>query len=141
MRTLSLSLLALLAALTLAGCDGSNREVASGFPSGATTGPTINLTAAAETVPFGGSTVISAAVHDASGAPVSAALLGAQAVFSSLHGGKFSSPPVAASGLVTVTYTAPTADAMKGDLPVNEEITVMYGGALARVTILLHRVY
>lgn len=139
MRILLIFTLIVLTSLSLSGCASSSEAVSSGFSGDVSAGPNINLTATSGTLPFGGSTLISAAVRDASGTPVSAALL-TQTTFASRLGGKFSDKPVVNNGLVTVTYTAPTSEILlKSDLPINEEITVMYGGAIARVTILLHR--
>lgn len=141
MRILLISLLVVLTSLLLPGCNSSSKNVSSGFPGDSTAGPSINLSATSGTLSFGGTTLISAAVRDAAGAPVSAAFLTSQVIFSSSLGGSFSTPPVVTNGLVTVKYTAPTAQTLKGDLPVNEEITVMYAGAIARVTIMLFRLY
>jgi hypothetical protein len=141
MRILSVSLLIALISLTLSGCGGSSKEISSGFSGEPSAGANINLTATSGTLSFGGTSLIAAAVRDASGEPVPAALLATQATFASRLGGTFSSPPVANNGLITVRYTAPTAEALKGDLIVNDEITVMYAGAIARITILLKRLY
>ncbi|MFZ2959516.1 MAG: hypothetical protein WA705_21725 [Candidatus Ozemobacteraceae bacterium] len=151
MRIFPFILLVLLSSMAFSGCGGSSETISTGFP---TAGPGINLTASSRTVPFGGNSIITAVVNDSTGVPVSASVLTGQMVFSSILGGSFDSAPVYSDGLVTVKYTAPAAEGvatqatvaldlvtLPSDTPIYDEITVSFRGALAKLPIMLHRVY
>lgn len=160
-RPLFLWLAVVSTSILLSGCGGISKPPATGFSSDSTGTHSINVTISNQAVPFGGNATIEVAVQDAAGNPVPAELLTGKVFFASILGGTFSTDSISSgstgtvvtNGMVVTRYTAPTAASGKGvvstnsvraaglpsDLPINDEITVIFNGAMAKISVMLYR--
>lgn len=154
-----LLLLVVMATLAM-GCAESN-PVATGFSSDG--GYAINLSATAKSVPFGGSIVFSAVVHDSNGDTVMSSPH--SVTFTTTQGGKLTpiQAPIA-NGIAQAIYVAPhysaatslraaladdvdvpkidslpTPTGVTSDIPRSDVVTASFMGAAAKLTINVYR--
>lgn len=139
-----------LASLAIIGCNSDANPVSTGFSDDANLGHSINLTISNDAVPYAGTVSMQVAVRDAAGKPIARSSLEGNVIFTSLLGGTFQSTPAYAEGVVSSSYTAPsvksaTTASLRADsanlptnLPIFDEISVSYRGAIAKISVMLY---